>query len=234
MLSNISYRYKIPASLSLVIVVTAFAVAGPLISGANGPPSATWSTTRFARQDAGGRGTAGAPARRYVAGVRDHHHAVRPGAPAASRSTDHRCRGRPGRDLCCERPRAVSCYASAGEPRAMSARLAEIVTRPVATPVVLEGLDPKLSIMAVPAIHGQYGARHRHPRILARHLQPAITRDHSQGRGVDGHHAGDPGTTRLALGQTDRESAAATLHGHPPGCARAGRDGGVQGTCGQR
>ncbi|HET6463342.1 MAG TPA: two-component sensor histidine kinase, partial [Candidatus Krumholzibacteria bacterium] len=35
MLSNISYRYKIPASLSLVIVVTALAVAGPLISGAN-------------------------------------------------------------------------------------------------------------------------------------------------------------------------------------------------------
>jgi len=35
MLSNVSYRYKIPASLSLVIVVTALAVAVPLISGTN-------------------------------------------------------------------------------------------------------------------------------------------------------------------------------------------------------
>ena len=35
MLSNISYRYKIPASLSLVIVVTALAVAVPLISSTN-------------------------------------------------------------------------------------------------------------------------------------------------------------------------------------------------------
>ena len=35
MLNNVSYRYKIPASLSLVIVVTALAVALPLISNTN-------------------------------------------------------------------------------------------------------------------------------------------------------------------------------------------------------
>jgi two-component system NtrC family sensor kinase len=35
MLSNVSYRYKIPASLSLVIVITALAVALPLISSTN-------------------------------------------------------------------------------------------------------------------------------------------------------------------------------------------------------
>jgi two-component system, NtrC family, sensor kinase len=34
-LSNISYRYKIPASLSVVIVITALAIAAPLISSAN-------------------------------------------------------------------------------------------------------------------------------------------------------------------------------------------------------
>jgi signal transduction histidine kinase len=35
MLSNVSYRYKIPASLSLVIVITALAVALPLMSSTN-------------------------------------------------------------------------------------------------------------------------------------------------------------------------------------------------------
>jgi signal transduction histidine kinase len=35
MLSNVSYRYKIPASLSLVIIVTALAVALPLLSSTN-------------------------------------------------------------------------------------------------------------------------------------------------------------------------------------------------------
>ena len=175
MLSNISYRYKIPASLSLVIVVTALAVAVPLISGANETDQARPRRPRaVARQDAGGCAAAGAAARRHVAGVRDHHHAVRSRAPAAARSTDDRGRGRSGRDLRRERPQAISGDAAAGEPRADGRQIggdhhtAERRADGAGGPRS-EAVDHGRAR----ALQRQHAARHGDTRVFARHLSAA-------------------------------------------------------------
>ena len=226
MLSNISYRYKIPASLSLVIVVTALAIAAPLISGAK-------QTTKrdlidhalVPRQDAGGRGAACPAARRYVAGIRDHHHAVRSRAAAAPRPADHRGRRRPGLDLRRKRPQAVSGDAAAGKPRAdvQQARADHLGPDSFAKGPG-EPRPEAFDHGRARAVQRQHAARHGGTRILARHLQPAFPGDHSQGRGLHRDHAGDPGAAGLALGKADREPAGAAVFGHPAGRSRARRD----------
>jgi signal transduction histidine kinase len=153
MLSNISYRYKIPASLSLVIVVTALAVAGPLISGAN-------ETTKRDLVDHAlslGKTLAGAvqPALLHD----DMWQAYEIITTPYDRALQQRL-GQPtivvvdaqGAIYVASDPRRFSPTQSLASLGPMPAKLAEIVARPINTPLVLEDLDPKLSIMAVPVL----------------------------------------------------------------------------------
>ena len=153
MLSNISYRYKIPASLSLVIVVTAFAVAGPLISGAN-------ETTKRDLVDHAlslGKTLAGAvqPALLHD----DMWQAYEIITTPFDRALQQRL-GQPtivvvdaqGAIYVASDPKRFPATQRLSSLGPMSARLAEIVARPGDAPVVLEDLDPKLSIMAVPVL----------------------------------------------------------------------------------
>jgi len=153
MLSNISYRYKIPASLSLVIVVTALAVAGPLISGAN-------ETTKRDLVDHAlslGKTLAGAvqPALLHD----DMWQAYEIITTPYDRALQQRL-GQPtivvvdaqGAIYVASDPKRFPATRQLASVGPMSAKLAEIVTRPSDAPVVLEDLDPKLSIMAVPVL----------------------------------------------------------------------------------
>ena len=153
MLSNISYRYKIPASLSLVIVVTAFAVAGPLISDTN-------ETTKRDLVDHAlslGKTLAGAvqPALLHD----DMWQAYEIITTPFDRALQQRL-GQPtivvvdaqGAIYVASDPKRFPATQRLSSLGPMSARLAEIVARPGDAPVVLEDLDPKLSIMAVPVL----------------------------------------------------------------------------------
>ena len=153
MLSNISYRYKIPASLSLVIVVTALAVAGPLISGAN-------ETTKRDLVDHAlslGKTLAGAvqPALLHD----DMWQAYEIITTPFDRALQQRL-GQPtivvvdaqGAIYVASDPKRFPATQRLSSLGPMSARLAEFVARPGDAPVVLEDLDPKLSIMAVPVL----------------------------------------------------------------------------------
>src|ERR1700746_1987866 len=153
MLSNISYRYKIPASLSLVIVVTALAVAGPLISGAN-------ETTKRDLVDHAlslGKTLAGAvqPALLHD----DMWQAYEIITTPFDRALQQRL-GQPtivvvdaqGAIYVASDPKRFPSTQALASIGPMAAKLAEIVTRPSDAPIVLEGLDPKLSIMAVPVL----------------------------------------------------------------------------------
>jgi two-component system NtrC family sensor kinase len=153
MLSNISYRYKIPASLSLVIVVTALAVAVPLISGTN-------ETTKRDLVDHAlslGKTLAGAvqPALLHD----DMWQAYETITTPFDRALQQRL-GQPtivvvdpqGAIYVASDPKrfpATQRLASLGP---LSSKLADIITRPSDAPMVLEDLDPKLSIMAVPVL----------------------------------------------------------------------------------
>ena len=153
MLSNVSYRYKIPASLSLVIVVTALAVAVPLISGTN-------ETTKRDLVDHAlslGKTLAGAvqPALLHD----DMWQAYEIITTPLDRALQQRL-GQPtivvvdaqGAVYVASDPKrfpATQRLASLGP---LSSKLAAIITRPSDAPMVLEGLDPKLSIMAVPVL----------------------------------------------------------------------------------
>ena len=153
MLSNVSYRYKIPASLSLVIVVTALAVAVPLISGTN-------ETTKRDLVDHAlslGKTLAGAvqPALLHD----DMWQAYEIITTPLDRALQQRL-GQPtivvvdaqGAVYVASDPKrfpATQRLASLGP---LSSKLADIITRPSDAPMVLEGLDPKLSIMAVPVL----------------------------------------------------------------------------------
>ena len=153
MLSNISYRYKIPASLSLVIVVTAFAVAGPLISGAN-------ETTKRDLVDHAlslGKTLAGAvqPALLHD----DMWQAFEIITTPYDRALQQRL-GQPtivvvdaqGAIYVASDPKRfppTQPFASVGP---TSAKLADVIARPSDGPMVFEDIDPKLSIMAVPVL----------------------------------------------------------------------------------
>ena len=153
MLSNVSYRYKIPASLSLVIVVTALAVAAPLISGTN-------DTTKRDLVDHAlslGKTLAGAvqPALLHD----DMWQAYETITTPFDRALQQRL-GQPtivvvdaqGAVYVASDPKrfpATQMLASLGP---LPSKLAEIITRPSDAPMVLDDLDPKLSIMAVPVL----------------------------------------------------------------------------------
>jgi two-component system NtrC family sensor kinase len=153
MLSNISYRYKIPASLSVVIVVTALAVAGPLISGAN-------ETTKRDLVDHAlslGKTLAGAvqPALLHD----DMWQAYEIITTPFDRALQQRL-GQPtivvvdaqGAVYVASDPKrfpATQRLASLGP---LPGKLAEIIARASNAPMVLENLDPKLSIMTVPVL----------------------------------------------------------------------------------
>jgi two-component system, NtrC family, sensor kinase len=153
MLSNISYRYKIPASLSLVIIVTALAVAVPLISGTN-------ETTKRDLVDHAlslGKTLAGAlqPALLHD----DMWQAYEIITTPFDRALQQRL-GQPtivvvdaqGAVYVASDPKrfpATQRLASLGP---VSAKLAETLSRPSDAPLVLEDLDPELSIMAVPVL----------------------------------------------------------------------------------
>lgn len=153
MLSNISYRYKIPASLSLVIVVTAFAVAGPLISGAN----ETTKRDLFDHALSLGKTIAGAvqPALLHD----DMWQAYEIITTPYDRALQQRL-GQPtivvvdaqGAIYVASDPKRFPATHQLASVGPTSARLAEIVTRPSDRPMVLEDLDPNVSIMAVPVL----------------------------------------------------------------------------------
>ena len=153
MLSNISYRYKIPASLSLVIVVTALAVAGPLISGAN----ETMKRDLVDHALSLGKTLAGAvqPALLHD----DMWQAYEIITTPYDRALQQRL-GQPtivvvdsqGAIYVANDPKRFPSTQTLASVGPMSAKLAEIVARPSDGPVVLEDLDPKLSIMAVPVL----------------------------------------------------------------------------------
>ena len=153
MLSNISYRYKIPASLSLVIVVTALAVAAPLISGAN-------DTTKRDLVDHAlslGKTLAGAvqPALLHD----DMWQAFEIITTPYDRALQQRL-GQPtivvvdaqGVVYVASDPKRFPSTQPLASIGPTAAKLANIVTVPSDAPMVLENLDPKLSIMAVPVL----------------------------------------------------------------------------------
>ena len=153
MLSNISYRHKIPASLSLVIVVTALAVAAPLISGAN-------DTTKRDLVDHAlslGKTLAGAvqPALLHD----DMWQAFEIITTPYDRALQQRL-GQPtivvvdaqGAIYVANDPKRFPSTQPLASIGPMAAKLANIVTVPSDAPMVLENLDPKLSIMAVPVL----------------------------------------------------------------------------------
>jgi two-component system, NtrC family, sensor kinase len=153
MLSNISYRYKIPASLSLVIVVTALAVAGPLISGAN-------ETTKRDLVDHAlslGKTLAGAVQPALL------HDDMWQAYEIITTPYDRALQQRLGQPTIVVVDAQGAIYVASDPKRfpstqplaglgPLSAKLAGIVARPSDAPMVLEDLDPKLSIMAVPVL----------------------------------------------------------------------------------
>ena len=153
MLSNISYRYKIPASLSVVIIVTALAVAGPLISGAN----ETMKRDLVDHALSLGKTLAGAvqPALLHD----DMWQAYEIITTPYDRALQQRL-GQPtivvvdaqGAIYVASDPKRFPSTQPLASVGSMSAKLAEIVARPSDGPLVLEDLDPKLSIMAVPVL----------------------------------------------------------------------------------
>jgi two-component system, NtrC family, sensor kinase len=153
MLSNISYRYKIPASLSFVIAVTALAVAGPLMSGAN----ETMKRDLVDHALSLGKTLAGAvqPALLHD----DMWQAYEIITTPYDRALQQRL-GQPtivvvdsqGAIYVASDPKRFPSTQPLATVGAMSAKLAEIVARPSNGPLVLEDLDPKLSIMAVPVL----------------------------------------------------------------------------------
>ena len=153
MLSNISYRYKIPASLSLVIVVTALAVAGPLISGAN-------ETTKRDLVDHAlslGKTLAGAVQPALL------HDDMWQAYEVITTPYDRALQQRLGQPTIVVVDAQGAIYVSSDPKRfaptqplasvgPMSLKLANIIARPHDGPMVFEDLDPKLSIMAVPVL----------------------------------------------------------------------------------
>jgi len=153
MLSNISYRYKIPASLSLVIAVTALAVAGPLISGAN-------ETTKRDLVDHAlslGKTLAGAVQPALL------HDDMWQAFEIITTPYDRALQQRLGQPTIVVVDAQGSIYVASDPKRfpatqplaslgAIPAKLAEIVKRPSDAPMVLEDLDPQLSIMAIPVL----------------------------------------------------------------------------------
>lgn len=153
MLSNISYRHKIPASLSLVIVVTALAVAVPLISGTN-------ETTKRDLVDHAlslGKTLAGAlqPALLHD----DMWQAYEIITTPFDRALQQRL-GQPtivlvdaqGAVYVASDPNrfpATQRLASLGP---LPAKLAKTLMQPSDAPRVLEDLDPKLTVMTVPVL----------------------------------------------------------------------------------
>ena len=153
MLSNISYRYKIPASLSLVIIVTALAVAVPLMSGTN-------ETTKRDLVDHAlslGKTLAGAvqPALLHD----DMWQAYEIITTPYDRALQQRL-GQPtivvvdaqGAIYVASDPKRFPSTQALASLGPLPAKLAEIITRPSDAPTVLEDIDPKLSIMAVPVL----------------------------------------------------------------------------------
>jgi signal transduction histidine kinase len=153
MLSNISYRYKIPASLSVVIVVTALAVAVPLISDTN-------ETTKRDLVDHAlslGKTLAGAlqPALLHD----DMWQAYEIITTPFDRALQQRL-GQPtivvvdaqGAVYVASDPKRFPATQSLASLGPLPSKLAEIIARPSNAPMVLEDLDPKLSVMAVPVL----------------------------------------------------------------------------------
>jgi signal transduction histidine kinase len=153
MLNNVSYRYKIPASLSVVIVVTALAVAVPLISGTN-------DTTKRDLVDHAlslGKTLAGAvqPALLHD----DMWQAYEIITTPFDRALQQRL-GQPtivvvdaqGAIYVASDPKRFPSTQALASLGSVPAKLAEIITRPSDAPMVLEDFDPKLSVMAVPVL----------------------------------------------------------------------------------
>ena len=209
MLSNISYRYKIPASLSLVIVVTALAVAAPLISGAK-------QTTKRDLIDHAlslGKTLAGAvqPALLHD----DMWQAYEIITTPYDRALQQRL-GQPtivvvdalGAIYVASDPKRFPATHQLASLGAMSSRLAEIISRPIHSPMVLGGPRPEaLDHGRARAIQRQHAAWHGHTRVFPGYLQPTRPGDHSQGRCLNRDYAGDPGAAGLALGKADCQPA---------------------------
>lgn len=153
MLSNVSYRYKIPASLSLVIVVTALAVAVPLISGTNETAKRDLVDHALSL----GKTLAGAlqPALLHD----DMWQAYETITTPFDRAVQQRL-GQPtivvvdaqGAVYVASDPKRFPATQQLASLGLLPSKLAETISRPSATPMVLEELDPKLSIMAVPVL----------------------------------------------------------------------------------
>jgi two-component system NtrC family sensor kinase len=153
MLSNISYRYKIPASLSLVIVITALAVALPLISSINEATKQDLVDHALSLGKTVSRALQPAllhddmwQAYEIVTTPFDQPQQQRLGQPTIVVLDTQ------GAVYVASDPKrfpAMQPFASLGT---LSSQLSETITRQGDAPLVLENLDPKLTIMTVPVL----------------------------------------------------------------------------------
>ena len=153
MLSNVSYRYKIPASLSLVIVITALAVAFPCYRVPTTRPSKTSSIMHFLS------------VRRFPAHCNQPCCMMTCGRHMKSsrRPFDQPQQQRMGQPTIVVLDTQGAVYVASDPKRfpplqqlasmgPLAAKLADTITRQSEAPLVLEGLDPKLTIMTVPVL----------------------------------------------------------------------------------
>ena len=153
MLSNVSYRYKIPASLSLVIVITALAVALPLI----------YSTNEATKQDLVDHALSlGKTVSRALQPALLHDDLWQ-AYEIVTTPFDQPQQQRLGQPTIVVLDTQGAIYV-ASDPKhfpplqrlaslgPLSAKLAETIARQSDAPLVLEDLDPKLTIMTVPVL----------------------------------------------------------------------------------
>ena len=161
MLSNVSYRHKIPASLTLVIVVTAMAVAVPLISDTKE------ATKRELIEHALSLGKTLSRTLQPAMLHDDMWQAYEVIKTPFDTPPEQR-RDQPtivvvdaqGAVYVATDPKRFPATQPLSSLGPLAAKLAETIKSPGETPAVLEGLDPTLTVMTIPVLsndHTQLG-----------------------------------------------------------------------------
>jgi two-component system NtrC family sensor kinase len=153
MLSNVSYRYKIPASLSLVIIITALAVALPLISSTNNVTKQDLVDHALSLGKTVSRALQPAllhddlwQAYEIVTTPFDQPQQQRLGQPAIVVLDTQ------GAVYVASDPKRFPPLQQLAGMGPLAAKLAATIARQSDAPLVLEDLDPKLTIMTVPVL----------------------------------------------------------------------------------
>src|SRR4029434_5334719 len=153
MLSNVSYRYKIPASLSLVIVITALAVAVPLISSINATTKQDLVDHALSLGKTVSRALQPAllhddlwQAYEIVTTPLDQPLQQRLGQPTIVVVDTQ------GAVYVASDPKRFPPLVSLSTLGPLPAQLSAIIAQQSDSPLVMEDLDPKLTIMAVPVL----------------------------------------------------------------------------------